>query len=268
MNNEAMKEVLNELFSHLERLEAQNEAILQFLKEKKRVTDKQLAPYLEQAGNASSVKWRAARVRIDHLLEPEHPEKEMKLGKKPELHEDSSRADSSDADSIAALAGDKRTESSGKDGKSAEPGDTGLQDKEKPAAAEVPQARPANGKADKPEEKSESEQKMGEQDQHEQKSDSVRHPTEVTEPLPQKESAEPAAQLRSDKTKRRRRHSLGFSNTSALAFGEGAFHCEALRYSFMLHKPARRTRSCLLRDSTSPHSGLGCVGFTLEVAGR
>jgi predicted HTH transcriptional regulator len=47
MNNEAMKEILNELFSHLERLETQSEAILQFLKEKKRVTEKQLAPYLE-----------------------------------------------------------------------------------------------------------------------------------------------------------------------------------------------------------------------------
>jgi hypothetical protein len=62
MNNEAMKEVLNELFSHLEKLETQNEAILQFLKEKKRVTDKQLAPYLEQAGNASNVRWLAAHV--------------------------------------------------------------------------------------------------------------------------------------------------------------------------------------------------------------
>jgi hypothetical protein len=148
MNNEAMKEVLNELFSHLEKLETQNEAILLFLKEKKRVTDKQLAPYLEQAGNASSVKWRAARVRIDHLLEPEHPEKEIKLGKKPELHEDSSRAGSSDADSVAALVGDKQAKSSDKDSK-----------QEKPAAAEAAQARPADGKADKPEEKSESEKK-------------------------------------------------------------------------------------------------------------
>src|SRR5258707_15873908 len=83
MNNDAIKEVLNELFSHLEKLETQNEAILQFLKEKKRVTDKQLAPYLEQAGNASSVKWRAARVRINHLLEPEQPDEEVKLAKKP-----------------------------------------------------------------------------------------------------------------------------------------------------------------------------------------
>jgi len=198
MNNEAMKEVLNELFSHLERLETQSEAILQFLKEKKRVTDKQLAPYLEQAGNASSVKWRAARGRINHLLEPEHPEKEIKLGKRPELHEDSSRAGSSDADSVAALVGDKRTESSDKDGKRAKPRDTGLQDKEKPAAAAAGQARSADGKGDKPEEKSEVEEKNAQhvaQDQHEQKSDSVHHPTEVTEPLVQQQGAEPAAQL-------------------------------------------------------------------------
>jgi len=198
MNNEAMKEALNELFSHLERLETQSEAILQFLKEKKRVTDKQLAPYLEQAGNASSVKWRAARVRINHLLEPEHPEKEIKLGKRPELHEDSSRAGSSDADSVAALVGDKRTESSDKDGKRAKPRDTGLQDKEKPAAAAAGQARSADGKGDKPEEKSEVEEKNAQhvaQDQHEQKSDSVHHPTEVTEPLVQQQGAEPAAQL-------------------------------------------------------------------------
>lgn len=175
MNNEAIKEVLNELFSHLEKLETQNEAILQFLKEKKRVTDKQLAPYLEQAGNASNVKWRAARVRIDHLLEPEHPEKEIKLGKRPELHEDSSRAESSDADSIAALVGDKQTESSDKDGKRAKKRDNGLQDKAKSTAAEAAQ------------------------DQHEQESDSAHHPAEVTEPLAQKEGNEPAAQAKSNK---------------------------------------------------------------------
>src|SRR6476646_8925108 len=115
MNNEAMKEVLNELFSHLERLTTQSEAILQFLKEKKRVTGKQLAPYLEQAGNASNVKGRAAWVRINQLQEPEHPEEEIKLGKKPALHEEPVPADSSNADSVAALVGDKQAESSDKD---------------------------------------------------------------------------------------------------------------------------------------------------------
>jgi hypothetical protein len=78
------------------------------------------------------------------LLEPEHPDEEVKLGKKPELHEDSSRAASSDADAVAALVGDKQAESSDKDSKL-----------EKPVAAEPAQARSADGKADKPEEGSE-----------------------------------------------------------------------------------------------------------------
>jgi hypothetical protein len=188
MNSEAVKEILNELFSHLERLETQSEAILQFLKEKKRVTDKQLAPYLEQAGNASNVRWRAARVRIERLLSAENPEKEIKLGKKPELHEDSSRAASSPADSSK----DKRTE----------PGDTGLHEKDKPAPADAIQARPAEVKADKPEEKSESAQGNKEQAapvKPEQKPDAedLHHPTEATAALAEQEGAEPAAQLNS-----------------------------------------------------------------------
>jgi hypothetical protein len=211
MNDEAMKEVLNELFSHLERLETQNEAILQFLKEKKRVTDKQLAPYLEQAGNASNVRWRAARVRIDKLLSPEHPEKEIKLGKEPELQEEPARAEAPDADSVAALAGDKRSKLGDKDGKkterkNAEASDTDLSKKEKSAPVEAAQARPANGKEDKPEEKSESKPRNTEQttqDKREQQSDSddLHHPSEVTPELAKQEGAEPAAQLESKEKK-------------------------------------------------------------------
>lgn len=188
MNNEAMKEVLNELFSHLEKLETQSEAILQFLKEKKRVTDKQLAPYLEQAGNASNVRWRAARVRIERMLSPEHPEKEVKLGKQPELHEDDKRTESADKE-------EKRTESVNKEVKQAE---TDGKDKSAPAAAV--ETRPAVDKVDKPGGKSATELKPAEsaaQDKHEQKSDSedFHHPTEVTAPLAEQEGAEPAAKL-------------------------------------------------------------------------
>ena len=158
MNNEAMKEVLNDLFSHLERLETQSEAILQFLKEKKRVTDKQLAPYLEQAGNASSVKWRAARVRIEHLLSPEHPEEEIKLGKQPELQETPS--ESKRTESV------EKTRSVDKEDKRIELGDKEISasdDKDKSEPADAIQARPVDGKADKPEEKSESRQGNKEQ---------------------------------------------------------------------------------------------------------
>ena len=204
MNNEAMKEVLNELFSHLERLETQNEAILQFLKEKKRVTDKQLAPYLEQAGNASNVKWRATRVRIDHLLEPEHPEEEIKLGKRPELHDDSANADSSEDKRPESVDKEnKRGEPSDKDGKhtesrNAEVSGIDLSKKEKPAPAEAVLSHPIDGNADKPEVESKSNQRNKElagQDQRDEKSDSVHHPTEMTEPLARQEGAEPAAQL-------------------------------------------------------------------------
>jgi len=212
MNNEAIKEVLNELFSHLERLETQSEAILQFLKERKRVTDKQLAPHLEQAGNASSVKWRAARVRINHLLDPEHPEKEIKLGKKPELHEAPARAESSDADSVTALVGDEETESSDKDGKLTEPGDTGLQEKEKSEVAKSAQARPAEVKPEKPEEKQKNVAQAA-QDQHAQKSDSIHHPTEATAELATQEGVEPAAQLKPKEEEKRKRGGLGFIST-------------------------------------------------------
>jgi hypothetical protein len=191
MNNEAMKEILNELFSHLERLETQSEAILQFLKEKKRVTDKQLAPYLEQAGNASNVKWRAARIRIEHLLSPEHPEKEVKLGKQPELHEETARAASSENERSEA-AGEEPRQSEEKRTKAVE------------NPADPVQIRPGDGKADKSEKKSESKQDNKEQaaqTKQDQDSESAHHPTEVTEPLARKEGAEPAAQLKSEEKK-------------------------------------------------------------------
>jgi hypothetical protein len=198
MNNEAMKEVLNDLFSHLERLETQTEAILQFLKEKKRVTDKQLAPYLEQAGNATGVRWRAARVRIEHLLSPEHPEEEIKLGKAPELHETPS--ESKRTESV------EKTRSVDKEDKRTESGDTVLHDKEKSAPAHAIQARPTDGKENKSEEKSESGQRNKEQvarDKDEQKydADDFHHPTEVTAELAKQEGAEPAAQLNSKEKK-------------------------------------------------------------------
>jgi hypothetical protein len=193
MINEAMKEILNELFSHLERLETQSEAILQFLKEKKRVTEKQLAPYLEQAGNASNVKWRAARIRIEHLLSPEHPEKEVKLGKQPELHEETARAGSSE---------NERSEAAGEEAKQSEENRTKAV--ENPVPADAVQARPVDGKADKPGKKLESERQNKEQvaqTKQDQDSESAHHPTELTEPLAQKEGAEPAAQLKSEEKK-------------------------------------------------------------------
>jgi hypothetical protein len=69
-NVEPIKEILDELFSLLETFETQSIAITQFLKDQGIATDEKLAPYLDRAGNASSVKWRAARARMQYLLSP------------------------------------------------------------------------------------------------------------------------------------------------------------------------------------------------------
>jgi hypothetical protein len=67
---EPIKEILDELFSLLESMETQSLALTQFLKDQGIATDEKLAPYLDRAGNASSVKWRAARARMQYLLSP------------------------------------------------------------------------------------------------------------------------------------------------------------------------------------------------------
>ena len=68
MDDKIAQLILDELFSSLEIVEAQSTAILELLKEKHLASDEELARYLEQAGLASSVKRRAARARIDHLV--------------------------------------------------------------------------------------------------------------------------------------------------------------------------------------------------------
>ena len=71
MNVDLAQELLNELGSSLEKLEAQHAALLQFLIDDGIVTDDKLAPYLTQAGKASNVRWVAARIRLARLFSTE-----------------------------------------------------------------------------------------------------------------------------------------------------------------------------------------------------
>lgn len=62
------KEIIDDLFSNLETIDAQSAAVLRFLKEKGITTEKDFAPYLQQASDAAGVRWLATRVRLERLL--------------------------------------------------------------------------------------------------------------------------------------------------------------------------------------------------------
>ena len=82
MNPQVAKELLNELSAALEALETQSSALLQLLKQKGIVKDEELAPHLEQAGNASNVRWLAAKVRLERIFEAAEKEEEKKAAQK------------------------------------------------------------------------------------------------------------------------------------------------------------------------------------------
>ena len=70
MEPSVVEQILDELLPSLEELETQSGAVLQFLKDKGIATDEGLTPYMEQARSASTVRWRAARLRINRVLAP------------------------------------------------------------------------------------------------------------------------------------------------------------------------------------------------------
>lgn len=93
MSDNPNEQIFSDLFRYLEVVETQNAAILQLLKDKKVVSEKKFASYLEQAAVASDVKWRAARVRMEHLLAsaPE-PKPEVKAEAAPKTEKGSPEA--------------------------------------------------------------------------------------------------------------------------------------------------------------------------------
>lgn len=111
MDEKIVQEMLHELFSSLEALDTQNAAILQFLKDKGIASEQELAPYLEQAGNASSVRWLAASVRMNHLLSSAFKTDEKKAEeKKAEQEPPKAKEESRDA-----TAADNKSEEKGKE---------------------------------------------------------------------------------------------------------------------------------------------------------
>jgi hypothetical protein len=88
MDEEIVKQILDELFSSFEDSETQSAALLLFLKDQGIATEEKLAPYFEQAASTSEVRWCAARVRMGALLasafKTPEPAPEKKITAAPE----------------------------------------------------------------------------------------------------------------------------------------------------------------------------------------
>jgi hypothetical protein len=142
MTNETALEIFDHLFSLLEAQETQSAAMLQLIKDKGIATDKELAPYLDQAGNASSVRWRAARVRINYLLSSTKP------AEKGEEKKDSAQRDAApvaDKDRAEKESKGQQSEKPGHD----EPGGSNKAEQNKQTPGDDQAGRPDNPDHDK-----------------------------------------------------------------------------------------------------------------------
>lgn len=105
MDSQIAEQILDELAPTFERIESQSAAILQFLKEKGIASDEQLAPYLEQASAASSVRWRALRVRMGRLFSMAEKNEDEKRAK--QVSEEKSAKEAGSGAQVADAKKDK-----------------------------------------------------------------------------------------------------------------------------------------------------------------
>jgi hypothetical protein len=137
MDEKIVDQILNDLYSSFEDAETQSTAILLFLRDQGIATEEKLAPYFEQAGRASDVRWRAARVRMASLLAsamkaPETPAQKQPAGEVAEKQ--------NGAEAAAPAAEDKDPKSTAKAEASDVKRDPSEQKSQTPPARESEQA--------------------------------------------------------------------------------------------------------------------------------
>ena len=91
MDSDIIEEILDEFDSVFQSADT-GTAALRVLKEKGIANDAELAPYLEAAATASSVKWRATRLRLARLLESAAKSMEDELTEKQEKAQEEAEA--------------------------------------------------------------------------------------------------------------------------------------------------------------------------------
>jgi|SRR5579864_126455 len=136
MESKIAEQILDELAPAFEAIETQSAALMQFVKEKGIATDEQLAPYLEQAAAASSVRWRALRVRMGRLFSmAEKSDDETRKKEKTEVKAaKGTQADNQAADTKGDAKKDQPDHKPGSAGSSAQAGADRQDIEERPIA--------------------------------------------------------------------------------------------------------------------------------------
>jgi hypothetical protein len=134
MDPKITQEILDDLIPSLEALETKSTAVLEFLKHEGLASDEKLAPYLEQAANASNVRWLGVRVRVERLLskaekdssEKQTDKEEKKREPEPAKASESNQSDSEVGDNSKSAGPENQSQIADKDKKTEAMGeDTG-----------------------------------------------------------------------------------------------------------------------------------------------
>jgi hypothetical protein len=141
MDEQVVKEILDDLFSSLEALDTRCQAVLDFLKAKGIGTEEDLAPYVKEASNASSVRWLATRVRIEHLLSGAAKQEEREKSKSEKAPEAKT---GEDKESEAQAAPKSRIERNKEDKARSAPAPNFV--KENVAVSKAPEQKPGKDK--------------------------------------------------------------------------------------------------------------------------
>jgi hypothetical protein len=143
MDENLSRQILDDLLPSLEALDTKTTALLQLLKDKGIAAPEEMTAYLDQAANASNVRWRAARVRLDYLLSSAAKPPDQAAEKKDQAAEKKSSQPAENREPVSGASGEnEEKEDQGKK-------NSAVAGTDKTPAADQTTATPAGAKKEK-----------------------------------------------------------------------------------------------------------------------